>query len=59
MKQGTFLVKVHGEVYMYSSYMSMCSFGVSVDLSFFAGEEEVLFESGIATLTAIWIWALS
>ena len=57
MKQGTFSVKVHGKVY--SSYMSMCSFGVSVDLSFSAGEEEVLFESGIATLTAIWIWALS
>ena len=55
----TFMVKLHGEVYMYSSYMSMCSFGVSVDLSFSAGEEEVLFESGIATLTVIWIWALS
>ena len=59
MKQGTFLVKVHGKVYMYSSYMSMRSFGVSVDLSFSAGEEEALFESGIATLAAISIWALS
>ena len=58
MKQGTFLAKVHGEMYMYSAYVSMCSFGVSVDLSFSAGEEEVLFESGTATLTAIWIWAL-